>query len=142
MGRFKELEANDLPSSWTIQTGVDETPKMTCDLDWLLRLSETNTLIKRYQRVPYTVDDGKKAIFRFSIVLKSVVPLQAFVVRESHVRVLYAKDSFTMDRSRRQDPRVHLCTEVSDLIKFTDVPRVSELYAQSLDMIRDALKAL
>lgn len=44
IGRFKELEHEDLPSVWSVSSGSHnyiQTPAITNDLDWILRLSES-----------------------------------------------------------------------------------------------------
>lgn len=44
IGRFKELEYEDLPSIWSVSNGSHkyiQTPIITNDLDWILRLSES-----------------------------------------------------------------------------------------------------
>jgi hypothetical protein len=44
IGRFKELENEDLPSVWAVSSGSHkyiQTPNITNDLDWILRISES-----------------------------------------------------------------------------------------------------
>jgi len=42
VGRYKELEYEDLPSVWEVSSGaVIQIPSITNDLDWILRLSES-----------------------------------------------------------------------------------------------------
>lgn len=47
MGRYKELESEDLPSVWKVTSGtkISHMPLISANLDWLLRLSESNTLV-------------------------------------------------------------------------------------------------
>jgi hypothetical protein len=50
MGRFKEIESEDMPAAWSVLDGkqLTEVPCIQNNLDWLLRLSEYNTLLQRY----------------------------------------------------------------------------------------------
>ena len=44
IGRFKELEYEDLSSVWSVSSGSQkyvQTPNITNDLDWILRQSES-----------------------------------------------------------------------------------------------------
>jgi len=63
MGRYKEIDGGDLPPVWSISNqSVLQAPKVSNDLDWLLRFSESNTLIQRCMRSPFLFN-GKKANF-------------------------------------------------------------------------------
>ena len=75
VGRHKELEGNDICPPWSISnTSVMQQPLISNDLDWILRLSESNSLAQRYMRSPFLLNK-KKACFKFTVLIKSIVPL-------------------------------------------------------------------
>ena len=75
MGRIIELGAEDLPSIWSVKRGIpNEMPCISNNLELLLRLSERGSIIQKYQMRPFT-HQGRKAVMRLSVFLKSVVPL-------------------------------------------------------------------
>lgn len=81
MGRFKELWHQDLNPMWQISNqSVMQKPLIHNDLDWLLRFSESNTLVQKYIRQPFLLNN-KKTVFKFTVLVKSVVPLQAWVLK-------------------------------------------------------------
>ena len=77
-------------------------------------------------------------IFRFSVYLKGVVPLQAYVSKK--VLTLNAPKPFTMAVPSFGDDAVHLCT-VPNNDTFASLPESDTLMSKSVDAIRAALKA-
>lgn len=110
MGRFKEIESDDFPAIWSVVDGkkVTDVPCLSNNLDWILRLSESNTLIQKYQRRPFLLDNHK-AVFRFTVCLKSVVPLEAYVLKE--VAIMTAPKAFTLSNEKMGDELTHSCTD-------------------------------
>lgn len=133
MGRYKELEADDLASVWKVASSssqqVFELPYLGNDLDWLLRLSESNTLLQRYQRRPFLLEQ-KKTTFRFTLMVKSVVPLQAFVSKK--VTMMSALSNFTMAQVKLGDARIHECSEESKA-SFNDVEGHDAIHSRAVD---------
>lgn len=90
VGRFLEREEALLDNTWSVVGGqipqcAPVPPLLTNDVDWALRLTETGpsaTIIQKYLENPMLTPDGRKMILRFSIYLKSVVPLQAYVSKK------------------------------------------------------------
>ena len=52
---------------------------------------------------------GKKCEFKFTVLVKSIVPLQAYVMRK--VDVKHAKADFTIAPAKFGDESVHECSE-------------------------------
>ena len=124
---------------WSVVNGMKMTdaPCLSNNLDWLLRLSEYNTLIQKYQRRPLLVD-GHKTIFRFNIVLKSVVPLEAYVCND--VAVMTAPHKFTLADNKHGDENTHTCSVQSDKL-FSDLPKSDHIFDKAVDQIRTVLRA-
>ena len=118
-------------------------PSLTKDIDWAMRLTESGpcaNIIQKYISRPLLTTAGHKMIFRFSVFLKSVVPLQAFVSKR--VQVLNAPKPFTMDESCYADEGVHLCSVSNpDASSFSQIDDSETLMSKSVDAIRSVLKA-
>lgn len=65
-------------------------------------------MIQRVQRSPLLLD-GKKCEFKFTVLVKSIVPLQAYVLRKADLK--HAKADFTIAAAKFGDEAVHSCTE-------------------------------
>jgi len=76
-----------------LNASVLQQPLISNDMDWLLRFSESNSLVQRYMRTPFLLNK-KKACFKFSVLIKSIVPLQAYVMKKVHIT--HAQNDFTM----------------------------------------------
>ena len=109
VGKFLELEGDDLQPIWAVYNGTAPNalmPSISDNLEWLLRLTEHGTLVQRYERRPMLVDNTK-AILRFTVYLRSVCPLSAYVSKS--VQVLTAGKSFTVASASFGDAEVHMC---------------------------------
>ena len=119
VGRYYERENEFLDNTWSviggkIPQGAPVLPCITRNIDWALRLSETGPIgnvIQKYETSPRLTAAGHKMLFRFSVYLKGVVPLQAFVSKK--VQVLNAPKPFTMSEESLGDDGVHLCSVAS-----------------------------
>jgi hypothetical protein len=78
-------------------------------------------------------------VFRFSVFLRSVVPLQAFV--SDKVQVMYAPKSFDMSDAHLGEESVHLCSQVADASFFDNLADKQTIYDKSVSSIRTVLKA-
>ena len=78
-------------------------------------------------------------IFRCSVYLKSVVPLQAYVSKK--VQVLNAPKPFTMSEHTFSDEGVHLCSTTAPDTFFDSLADSDSLISKSVDAIRTILKA-
>lgn len=108
------------------------------DLDWLLRFSESNTLVQRYMRNPFLLNK-KKACFKFTVLIKSIVPLQAYVL--SKVNIVHAQNDFTMAQSKQGDVLTHVCN-LHTMTGFEEsVPSHSDVHSRAVDQIRAVLRA-
>jgi len=115
---------------------------MSNNVDWILRLTEAGpcaNIIQKYQNRPLLTPNGNKMIFRFSVYLKGVVPLQAYVSKK--VLVLNAPKRFTMSEPSFNDDGVHMCTVQSPEDFFASLPDSEALMSKSIDEIRAVLRA-
>ena len=107
-----------------------------------MRLTEAGpsaSIIQKYQDRPLLTPAGHKMIFRFSVFLKSVVPLQAYVSKK--VQVLNAPKPFTIEEASFTDEAVHLCSVTAPETFFGSLPESDDLLSKSVDTIRAVLKA-
>lgn len=118
LGRFLERENAMLDNTWAliggkIPQGAPIPPCITRNADWALRLSEAGpcaSVIQKYDTSPMLTAAGHKMLFRFSVYLKGVVPLQAYVSKQ--VQVLNAPKPFTLSEDSLGDENVHLCSTI------------------------------
>ena len=78
-------------------------------------------------------------ILRYSVYIKSVVPLQAFVSKK--VQVLNAPKPFTMSYASMGDEDVHLCTVAGPEDSYSSLADSEDLTSKSVDSIRAILRA-
>ena len=78
-------------------------------------------------------------IFRLSVFIKSVAPLQAHVSKK--VLVLHALKSFSTAESSLGDEEVHLCQAKAGPSYFDKIEGKDELLEKAVDSIRHALRA-
>ena len=78
-------------------------------------------------------------LLRFSVYLKGVVPLEAYV--SNKVQVLNATKPFTMSEPSFGDEGVHLCTVACPDEFFNSLPDADSLRSKSVDAIRGVLRA-
>ena len=78
-------------------------------------------------------------LFRFSVYLKGVVPLQAYVSKK--VQVLNASKPFTMSEDSLGDDGVHMCLNACPGEFFQSLPDHEALSSKAVDSIRAILKA-
>lgn len=124
-----------------IPQGAPILPCITNNVDWILRLSEAGpcaNIVQKYQNNPLLTPNGNKMIFRFSVYLKGIVPLQAYVSKK--VLTLNAPKPFTMAVPSFGDDAVHLCT-VPNEETFASLSESETLMSKSVDAIRAVLKA-
>ena len=79
----------------------------------------------------------RKAVARFTVIIKSIVPLQAFVSKK--VSLLTAPSKFTVAEASLGDDTVHMCSLVENV--FDKLPESQTLFGKSVDAIRALLKA-
>ena len=82
---------------------------------------------------------GHKMLFRFSVYLKGVVPLQAYVSKQ--VQVLNAPKPFTMSEDSFGDDSIHLCSVACPNEFFQSLSDYETLNSKAVDAIRAVLKA-
>lgn len=97
------------------------------------------SIIQKYQNRPLLTPAGHKMIFRYSVYLKGIVPLQAFVSKK--VQVLNATKPFTMCESNLQNPDVHMCQTTCPDEFYNSQADHDTMTAKSVDAIRAVLKA-
>jgi len=118
-------------------------PSITNNIDWTLRLTESGpsaSIIQKYIDRPLLTPTGKqKMIFRMSVFLKSVVPLQCYVSKK--VQVLHALKSFTMGEGSLGDEQVHLCQQTAADTFFEELDGHDALLGQAAESVRHVLLA-
>ena len=148
VGRYKEKESALSDNTWAVIAGrlpqsAPILPCLTKNIDWAIRLTESGpnaSLIQKYIDRPLLMDGGnQKMIFRMSIFLKSVLPLQAFVSKK--VQVLHALKSFTTAEGSFGDEEVHLCQSTAGQSYFGKMADKDALFEKSVDSVRKVLKA-
>ena len=83
--------------------------------------------------------DGRKMILRFSVYVKSCVPLQAYVSKK--VQVLTAPNKFTAATSSFADEQVHMCSATAPDTFFDSLDDSETVKDKSVNAIRSVLKA-
>ena len=78
-------------------------------------------------------------LFRFSVYLKGVVPLEAYV--SNKVQVLNATKPFTMSEPSLGDEGVHLCTSACPDDFFNSLSDADNLKSKAVDALRAVLRA-
>ena len=147
IGRYYQRESQQMDNTWSILGGqlppcVPVIPCITNNLDWAIRLTEAGpsaSIIQKYQEKPLLTPAGHKMIFRFSVYLKSVVPLQAYVSKK--IQVLYAPKPFSMSEHSFGDEGVHVCSQSAPPSLFNSLVDKESLHSKSVDAIRAILKA-
>ena len=117
-------------------------PCLTKDVDWAMRLTEAGpcaNIIQKYEENPLLTAAGHKMILKYSVYIKSVVPLQAFVSKR--VQVLNAPKPFTMSMASFGDEDVHLCSVTSPEDTYQSFADNEDLTSKSVDSIRAILRA-
>ena len=82
---------------------------------------------------------GHKMLLRYSVYLKGIVPLQAYVSKQ--VQVLNAPKPFTMSEDCYGDEGVHLCSVPCPSDFYQSLADHDGLTSKAVDAIRTALKA-
>lgn len=129
-------------ASGKIPTGVPVLPCLTKSVDWAVRLTETGScanIIQKYEDNPLLTQAGHKLVFRYSLYLKGVVPLQAFMSQK--VLVMSAVKPFTMSEPSLGDDQVHICSQACPNDYYTSRSDSADLTAKAADAIRAVLKA-
>ena len=147
MGRFYENDNDFLDNSWQVIGGqipqnAPVLPCITQNVDWAVRLTEAGpsaSIIQKYETKPLLTAAGHKMLLRFSVFIKGVVPLQAYVSKR--VQVLNAPKPFTMSEHAFGDEGVHFCSVASPEDTFQSRPDAQELTSQAVDSIRSVLRA-
>ena len=78
-------------------------------------------------------------LLRFSLFVKSVVPLQAFV--SDKVQAISAPSPFSMSEHLLGDESIHMCSVNQADSFFAAFANNQLIHAKAVDAIRDALKA-
>mmetsp|Transcript_19678 Transcript_19678/g.26618 ORF Transcript_19678/g.26618 Transcript_19678/m.26618 type:complete len:191 (-) Transcript_19678:154-726(-) len=147
IGRFYEREGLLEDNTWAIiggqiPQGAPVLPSLTKNVDWAMRLTEGGpcaSIIQKVEEKPLLSSAGHKLLFRYSLYLKGVVPLQAYV--SAKPQVLTAAKPFTMSEASFGDEFVHLCTQPCPSDYFQSIADNDDLNVKALQAIRAVLRA-